>query len=101
MIIDVTADINDFLDVEADIATSADDDHTSQTCARVAGVLLEAKLIWLENLDKTPLSERSETPEPDLMGIDNIKLRDKLNNLRRREQPRAFNFNLNTGRIRR
>lgn len=98
-IIDITSDINDFLDETSDIATSGDNNHDSQTCAKVAGVLLEAKMIWTENMEKTPLSERSEIPEPDLMDPSYVQLRAKLNNLRRKNKPVAMNFSMNTGRV--
>lgn len=101
MIIDVTADINDFLDETSDIADSGDLDHTSKTCVRVANALLEAKLNWLEVTQNRSPTERQEFPEPDLMDLEYADLRQKLNNLKRREQPRAMNFNLETGRIRR
>ncbi len=101
MILDVTVDINDFLDVTADIASSGDADHNGNTCVKVANVLLEAKLNWLEiNQNRSP-TDRQEFPEPDLMDLDYTFLREKLANLRRRDKPRAMNFNMNTGRVRR
>lgn len=101
MIIDATSDINDFLDVTADIATSGDGDHVGNTCIKVANVLLEAKLNWLEiNQNRSP-TERQEFPEPDLMDLEYTYLREKLSNLRRRDKPRAMNFNMETGRVRR
>lgn len=101
MIIDATVDINDFLDVPADIASSGDGDHNGNTCIKVANVLLEAKLNWLEiNQNRSP-TDRQEFPEPDLMDLDYTFLREKLANLRRRDQSRAMNFNMETGRIRR
>lgn len=101
MIIDVTADINDFLDVEADIADSADGDHKGNTCVKVANALLEAKLNWLEITQNRSPTDRQEFVEPDLMDIEYASLREKLSNLRRRDKPRAMNFNMETGRIRR
>ena len=101
MIIDVTADINDFLDVTADIADSADGDHKGNTCIRVANVLLEAKLNWLEITQNRSPTERQDFPEPDIMDIEYIDMREKLANLRRRDKPRAMNFNTETGRVRR
>jgi len=101
MVIDVTADINDFLDVTADIADSADGDHKGNTCIRVANVLLEAKLNWLEiNQNRSP-TERMDFPEPDIMDLEYTDMREKLSNLRRRDKPRAMNFNMETGRVRR
>lgn len=101
MILDVTADMNDFLDVTADIASSGDADHNGNVCIRVANALLEAKLNWLEiNQNRSP-TDRQDFPEPDIMDIEYGDMREKLNNLKRRDQPRAMNFNLETGRIRR
>lgn len=100
MILDVTADINDFLDETADIASSADGDHTAAVCIRVANALLEAKLNWLEITQNRTPTERQDFPEPDIMDLEYADLRQKLNNLRRREKPRAMNFNMETGRIR-
>ena len=100
MVIDVTADINDFLDVTADIADSADGDHKGNTCIRVANVLLEAKLNWLEITQNRSPTERQDFPEPDIMDIEYIDMREKLANLRRRDKPRAMNFNMETGRLR-
>ena len=101
MIIDVTADINDFLDVTADIAASGDGDHKGNTCIRVANVLLEAKLNWLEISQNRSPTDRQDFPEPDIMDIAYADMREKLSNLRRREKPKAMNFNMETGRIRR
>ena len=101
MILDVTADMNDFLDVTADIADSADGDHKGNTCVRVANVLLEAKLNWLEISQNRSPTERQEFPEPDIMDIEYADMREKLANLRRRDKPRAMNFNMETGRVRR
>ena len=101
MVIDVTSDINDFLDVTADIADSADADHKGNTCIRVANALLEAKLNWLEISQNRSPTERINFPEPDIMDLEYADMREKLNNLKRREQPRAMNFNMETGRIRR
>ena len=100
MIIDVTADINDFLDVTSDIADSADGDHKGNTCVRVANVLLEAKLNWLEITQNRSPTERQDFPEPDIMDLEYIDMREKLANLKRRDKPRAMNFNMETGRIR-
>lgn len=99
MITDVSTDINDFLDETADISDSGDGDHQANVCIKVSNYLLEQKLIWIENLDKTPLSERSEIPEPDLMEPKYAGLREKLNNLRRKNKPVAMNFSMNTGRV--
>ncbi len=101
MLIDVTSDINDFLDETSDIADSADGDHAGNTCIKVANALLEAKLNWLEITQNRSPTDRQEFVEPDLMNIEYISLREKLANLRRREKPRAMNFNMQTGRIRR
>lgn len=101
MVIDVTANINDFLDETADIASSGDSTHEANVCIVVANVLLEAKLQFLENLEKTPLSERLDTVEPDLNDLVFANQRAKLQNLRRKNKPAAMNFNMNTGRIRR
>ena len=101
MIIDVSTDINDFLDVTADIASSGDGDHKGNTCIRVANVLLEAKLNWLEiNQNRSP-TDRQEFAEPDIMDLEYTDMREKLANLRRRDKPRAMNFNMETGRVRR
>lgn len=99
MITDVSTDINDFLDETADISDSGDGDHQANVIIRVSNYFLEQKLIWLENLDKTPLSERSEIIEPDLMEMKYAGLREKLNNLRRKNKPVAMNFSMNTGRV--
>lgn len=101
MIIDVTADINDFLDVTSDIAASGDGDHKGNTLIKVADVLLEAKLNWLEITQNRTPTERQDFPEPDLMDLEYTYLREKLSNLRRRDKPRAMNFNMETGRLRR
>lgn len=101
MLLDVTVDINDFLDVTADIAASGDGDHTGNTCMKVANVLIEAKLNWLEISQNRSPTERQEFPEPDLMDLSYTAQREKLSNLRRRDKPRAMNFNMETGRVRR
>ena len=98
MIIDVTADMNDFLDETADIADSADGDHTGNTCVKVANYLLEAKMNWLEITQNRSPTDRQEFPEPDLNDFPAMK--EKLNNLKRRAQPRAMNFNMETGSVR-
>ena len=101
MILDVTADINDFLDVTSDIASSGDSDHKGNTCIRVANALLEAKLNWLEISQNRSPTERIDFPEPDIMDLEYADMREKLANLRRRNQSRAMNFNMETGRVRR
>ena len=101
MIVDVTADINDFLDVTADLAASGDGSHAANLFIRVANTLLEAKLNWLEIMRNRSPTDRQDFPEPDIMDIAYADMREKLSNLRRREKPKAMNFNMETGRIRR
>lgn len=101
MIVDVSADINDFLDVSADLTDSGDGDQDANTAIRVANALLEAKLNWLEIMRNRSPTDRQDFPEPDIMDIAYADMREKLSNLRRRDKPKAMNFNMNTGRIRR
>lgn len=101
MITDVSADINDFLDVSGDLTSSGDGSQDSNTVIRVANALLEAKLNWLEIMRNRSPTDRQDFPEPDIMDIAYADMREKLSNLRRRDKPKAMNFNMETGRIRR
>jgi hypothetical protein len=92
--------INGELQVESDVAAFGDDSHTSNTIVDVISKLLEARYVYQEDLDKTPLTERDGMIIPHLKDAQFLSLREALFDLKgmlptiSADDPPAFNFDL-------
>lgn len=79
------ADINSDLQVDADICDLDDGTTVSEQIKRIVGILIEAKLNWLEAAEKPDFDGRAEPT------IDNvIGLRDRLDTLKGEEDEPAY-----------
>ena len=94
-----TAQINNYLQVTTDICAFGDATHEGETIIGIIATLIEAHLKYLEDLGKTPLSERGDLEVPSihmpkytymLQALDELKGSDSTI-----EAP-AFNFDLDT-----
>lgn len=92
--------VNGELQVESDVAAFGDDSHTSRTIVDTIGQLLEARFVYYEDLEKTPLTERGTIIIPHLKDLRFLSLRQSLIDLRgmiptvSADDPPAFNFDL-------
>ena len=93
-----SAQINGYLQVTSDICAFGDASHESETIIGIIAELLEAHLKYIDDLDKTPLTERGDNIRPpslDMPQYVHIKL--MLDNLKGADatiEPPAFNFDL-------
>lgn len=94
-----SAQCNGYLGVSTDIAAFGDDSHTSRTMVDVMATLLEARFVYYDDLEKTPLTMRGTLEVPYLKMARFAHLRGDLDDLKGSlpsiEAP-AFNFDINT-----
>ena len=88
------------MQVESDVASFGDNSHTSNTIVDIIGQLLEAKFVYYEDRDKTPLSERGIMIIPHIKDDKFLSLRIALADLKgmipsvSSADPPAFNFDI-------
>ena len=83
--------------VSTDICAFGDLTHTSETLIDVSATLLEARFVYFEDLDKTPLTERGTLEVPYLKMARFLHLRENLDDLKGQVpsiEPSTFNFDL-------
>jgi len=94
--------INGQLGVSTDVAAVAQDNHTSNTIVDAIATLLEARFVYYDDQEKTPLSERGSIPIPHLkmdrfayLRVDLEELKGQIPTIASSDPP-AFNFDLDT-----
>jgi len=94
--------INGQLGVSTDVGSFGDDNHKSKTIVDAIATLLEARFVYNDDQEKTPLSERGSIPVPHLkmdrftyLRADLEELKGQLPNIAPSDPP-AFNFDLDT-----
>lgn len=92
MIIDISSDINDSLLVESDVCTVGDGTFESKAIERIAGMLLEEKLLWIEEINKVKKEGGIPPPEPNLFDNNpiHIALRNKLEHIKTTDDEPAY-----------
>ena len=94
--------INNYLGTQNDIAAFGDNNHKSRTIVDAIATLLEARFVYSDDLDKTPLTERGVLEVPRLKMRRFIDIQDNLDTLKGADptvssgDPPAFNFDLDT-----
>ena len=94
--------INNYLGVSANICAFGDNSHTSNTIVDAIATLLEARFVYSDDLDKTPLTERGVLEVPRLKMNRFVDIQDNLETLKGQlptiaaNDPPAFNFDLDT-----
>lgn len=103
MIKTYSAQINGYLQVSSDVCAFGDASHTSETIVGIISELLEAHIKYIEDLDKTPLTERADTITPPSLDMRKyIHMKVMLDSLKgmiptvSSQDPCAFNFDLDT-----
>ena len=97
-----TSQINGYIGVSTDICAFGDATHTSETIVDVIATLLEARFVYYDDVEKTPLSERGQLEIPNLKMPRYAYLRETLEDLKGQiptvasSDPPAFNFDLDT-----
>lgn len=94
---DYTIQINNYLQVDADICSYGDYSQQSNTLAKVIGELMEAKFNWSEIIPNKAPPTREEYPEPHLRQDRFAHLRADLDSVRGMDtsiEPGSFNFNV-------
>ena len=95
-----TAQINGYIGVTSDICAFGDATHESETIIGIIAELIEAHLKYVEDLDKTPLSERGDNISPPSLHMPKYAhARAILEDLKGSDasiEPPAFNFDLDT-----
>lgn len=82
--------------------TEGAESHAGSVITEIIATLLEARFVYFDDLDKTPLSERGELEIPHLKMIKYAYLRSDLEDLKGQipsvatADPPAFNFDLDT-----
>ena len=101
-ILSYSAQINGYLGIDANCCAFGDASHTSYTVVDIIATLLEARFVYYDDQEKTPLSVRGDIEVPYLRMDRFGYLRAQLEDLKGQlpsiasNDPPAFNFDLNT-----
>jgi hypothetical protein len=90
-----TAKINGYLGVSTDICAVGDDTHEEESIVAVIANLIEAHYVYVDDLNRTPLSERGNLTRPYL----SVSMKQILDNLKGQDESieaPAFNFRTDT-----
>ena len=94
--------INGQLGVPTDIGSFGDDTHATNDIVDVIAVLLEARYVYYDDLEKTPLTERGSLEIPHIkmdrfgyLRADLEELKGQIPTIASNDPP-AFNFDLDT-----
>ena len=96
----VSAELNeDFLDEASDITTYATASQKSYRMSEIVNRIIEAKLTWFEMVKNIAPQNRVDTPEPSIESITGWQR--ATSKTKEDRKPGAYNFNVNTGKIKR
>lgn len=97
-----SADFNRFLDVTVDICSVSDSTMESELFAKHMGDVIEENFVYMEHAQNQTVDYRAgNVKEPSIFDDRHVHVRTALIREKREEKPRAYNYNLRTGRIRR
>lgn len=100
MINEFTSEINRFHDETSNICSVSDATQESYLHAKYISDLIEEKMNYIEMNENIAPQLRVELKQPSLFDNNHAYIRTALIREKREERPKAYNYNLMTGRIR-
>ena len=101
MVEEFSSEVNRFHDSATDICSVSDATMESYLHAKYVADLIEENLVYREMTENIAPQNRVEMKSPSLFDEKHIHIRTALIRETREEKPRAYNYNMRSGRIKR
>ena len=96
-----SAEINTVMDEDSDFCTVSSATALTYSVNSIINELLEAHIKYLDLWKRTPAAERFNLKPPCIWDPENAGLRARLLKLKEDRKPKCYNFNTETGKVRR
>lgn len=99
MVEEFSSEINRFHDSTTDICSVSDSTMESYLHAKYLADLIEENLVYQEMAANIAPQNRVDMKAPSLFDANHLHMKEALIREKREEKPRAYNYNMRTGRI--